>query len=159
LIPKGNSGNYHSIGRLEVIWKLIERVLDERILEIKVHDCLHGFRAKHGCGTGIMEAKLAQQLAFIKQSPRFGIFIDLWMAYDVMNRERCIDSCHHEVVELLWTITLVYLLLPGGLVTLSLLTHPVFPLDLDAFPELSSLLLSAGQLALGKVQASPFIIF
>ena len=66
LIPKGNSGDYRGIGLLEVIWKLIKRVLDERMLEIEVHDCLHGFRAKRDCGTGIMKAKLAQQLAFIK---------------------------------------------------------------------------------------------
>ena len=77
LIPKGNSGNYHGIGLFEVIWKLIKRVLDEWMSQIEVHDCLHGFRAKRGCGTGIMEAKLAQQLTFIKQSPLFGIFVDL----------------------------------------------------------------------------------
>ena len=48
LIPKGNSGNYSGIGLLEVIWKLIEWVLDERMSEIEVHDSLHGFRAKRG---------------------------------------------------------------------------------------------------------------
>ena len=45
LIPKGNSGDYCDIGLLEIIWKLIERVLDKRMSEIKVHDCLRGFRA------------------------------------------------------------------------------------------------------------------
>ena len=63
LIPKGNSGEFRGIGLLEVIWKLLERVLDERLSEIKLHDFLHGFRAKRGCGTGIMEATLLQQLA------------------------------------------------------------------------------------------------
>ena len=60
LIPKDNSSNYRDIRLLEVTWKLIEQVLDERILEIEVHYCLHGFRANCGCGTGITEAKLAQ---------------------------------------------------------------------------------------------------
>merc|ERR1712127_458508 len=43
LIPKGNSGNYRGIGLLEVIWKVIERVLDERIWGIEVRHSLHGF--------------------------------------------------------------------------------------------------------------------
>ena len=93
LIPKGNSGDYRGIGLLEVIWKLIERVLDERMSEIKVHDSLQGFRAKRGCWTGIMEAKLAYELAFVKQAPFFGIFIDLQVANKLINWERCIDIC------------------------------------------------------------------
>ena len=60
LIPKGNSCIYCGIGLLEVIWKLIEQVLEERMSVIEVHDSLHVFRAKRGCRTGIMEAKLAQ---------------------------------------------------------------------------------------------------
>ena len=59
LLPKGNSGDYRGIGLLEVVWKLIERVLDRRMLETEVHDSLHGYRAKRGCGTGRMKAKLA----------------------------------------------------------------------------------------------------
>ena len=38
-----------------------------------------------------MEVKLAQQLASIKQSPLYGIVIDLRKAYDEMDRERCIE--------------------------------------------------------------------
>ena len=61
LIPKGSSGDYRGIGLLEVVWKLIERVVDERLSKIELHDTLHGFRAKRSCGTGIIEAKLVQQ--------------------------------------------------------------------------------------------------
>ena len=61
LIPKGSSGDYHGIGLLEVVWKLIERVVNERLSKIELHDTLHGFRAKRSCGTGIVEAKLVQQ--------------------------------------------------------------------------------------------------
>ena len=74
LIPKGSSGDYRGIGLLEVVWKLIERVVDARLSKIELHDALHGFRAKCGCGTGIMEAKLTQQLAYREQCPLFGIF-------------------------------------------------------------------------------------
>ena len=91
LIPKGNSGDYRGIGLLEVIWKVIERILDGRLSKIKLHDCLHGFREKRGCGTGIMEAKLAQQLAFIERTPLYVIFIDLHKAYDAMHRGRCLE--------------------------------------------------------------------
>ena len=48
LIPKGNSGDYRGIGLLEVIWKVIERVMDKRMSGIELHDTLHGFRAKRG---------------------------------------------------------------------------------------------------------------
>ena len=62
LNPKGTAGNSRGIGLLEVIWKLLEKVLDARLSEIELHDYLHGFCAKRGCGTGILEAKLTQQL-------------------------------------------------------------------------------------------------
>ena len=90
LTPKGTSGDYRGIGFLEVIWKFLERVLDARLLEIDLRDYLHGFRAKRGCGTGIMEAKLLQQLAFREQVPMFGIFLDLRKAFDAMDRGRCL---------------------------------------------------------------------
>jgi hypothetical protein len=37
-----------------------------------------------------MEAKLAQQLAFVEQAPLYGILIDLRKAYDAMDRGRCL---------------------------------------------------------------------
>ena len=90
LIPKGNSGDFRGIGLLEVIWKVLEKVIDARLSStIDLYDALHGFRAGRGCGTGIMEAKLAQQLAFIEQRPLYGIFLDLRKAYDAMDRGRC----------------------------------------------------------------------
>ena len=91
LTPKGNSGEFRGIGLLEVIWKLLERVLDERLSEIELHDFLHGFRAKRGCGTGIMEATLLQQLAAREQVPLYGIFLDLRKAFDAMDRGRCLQ--------------------------------------------------------------------
>jgi hypothetical protein len=42
-------------------------------------------------GTGIIEAKLAQQLGHLEQMPFFGVFIDLQKAFDTMDRERCLE--------------------------------------------------------------------
>ena len=93
LVPEGNSGDYRGVGLLEVTWKLIERFLDKRISEIEVHNSLHGFQAKRGGGTGIMEANFSHKLAFIEQSPLYGIFIDFRNAYDATDRQRCINIC------------------------------------------------------------------
>jgi hypothetical protein len=41
--------------------------------------------AERGTGTAIIEAKLAQQLAFLAQLPLYGVFIDLRKAFDAMD--------------------------------------------------------------------------
>ena len=51
LIPKGGNDN-RGIGLLEVAWKVLEGVLDGCMKGIALHDALHGFRQKRGCGTG-----------------------------------------------------------------------------------------------------------
>ena len=89
LIPKGG-GDYHGIGLLEPIWKVIERVIDKRLEAIALHDSLHGCRTGRGTGTAVIEAKLTQQLAHIEQTPFYGVFIDLKNAFDAMDRERCL---------------------------------------------------------------------
>jgi hypothetical protein len=89
LIPKGG-GEYQGIGLLEPIWKVMEWVVDLRLEKIKLRDSLHGCLAGRGTGTGIIEAKLAQQLAHLEQRPFFGVFIDLKKAFDVMDQGRCL---------------------------------------------------------------------
>ena len=92
LLPKAVEGQFRGIGLLEIVWKLISRVLDIRIkAAIDFHDCLHGFRAKRGTGTAIIEAKLLQQLATIDQAPLYKIFLDLKKAYDTLDRERALE--------------------------------------------------------------------
>ena len=90
LIPKGG-GDYRGIGLLEPFWKVVEIIMDKRLNEVKFHDCLHGFVTKRGCGTAGLEAKLTQQLAYIRQIPLYGIFLDLRKAYDAVDRERCLE--------------------------------------------------------------------
>ena len=88
LLPKG-SGGYRGIGLLEIIWKLMSLIVDSRLKEsIVFHDTLHGFCRTRGTGTGVMEAKLSQQLAVLRQEPFYAIFLDLKKAYDALDRKR-----------------------------------------------------------------------
>ena len=64
--------------------------MDHRLDAIKLHDCLHGCCAYHGTGTRVIEAKLVQQLLYLKLKPFYGVFLDLKKAFDSMDRERCI---------------------------------------------------------------------
>jgi hypothetical protein len=43
LIPKGG-GDYHGIRLLELIWKVIEQIIDHRLDAFELHDSLHGCR-------------------------------------------------------------------------------------------------------------------
>ena len=65
--------------------------MDRQMKGIDLHDSLRGFRQKRGYGTGIMEAKLVQQLAFIEQCPIYSLFLDLRKVYDAMDRGRCLQ--------------------------------------------------------------------
>ena len=81
LLPK-DSGGFHGIGLLEIIWKLITSIVDMQIKEsVDFHNALHGFHAFWGTGTAIIEAKLIQQLAMLHQVPLLQIFgkhMTLW---------------------------------------------------------------------------------
>jgi hypothetical protein len=68
---------------------VIERIIDHRLDAFVLHDSLHGCRNKRGTGTAIIEAKLAQQLAYLELTPFYGVFLDLRKAFDAMDRERC----------------------------------------------------------------------
>ena len=82
---------YLEIGLLEVAWKVIKGVLDGRLKRVKLHDALHSIRKKRECDTRTTEAKFFQQLAFIEQCPLYGIFLDLRIAYNVMDRYRYVE--------------------------------------------------------------------
>jgi hypothetical protein len=70
---------------------VLEKVMDLRLEAIVLHDSLHRCLALQGMGTGIIEAKLAQQLAHLEQMPFFGIFIDLRKAFDAMDCGCCVE--------------------------------------------------------------------
>jgi hypothetical protein len=86
LIPKGG-GDYHGIGLLEPIWKVIEWIIDHRPDSIQLHDSLHGCHYQCGMGTAIIEAKLVQQLSYLELQPFYRVFLDLRKAFDTMDRE------------------------------------------------------------------------
>jgi hypothetical protein len=65
LIPKGG-GDYCGIDLLELIWKVIKRVMDHWLEVIALHNNLHGCQNRPGTGTAVIEAKLTQQLAHIE---------------------------------------------------------------------------------------------
>ena len=73
---------------MEVLWKVVGKILDSRLRAIQFHDMLHGSVAFRGTGTAIIEAKLFQELTSIHQVPAFEIFIDLRKAYDTVDRAR-----------------------------------------------------------------------
>ena len=88
LFRSQGADEYRGIGLLEPFWKVLENVMDGRLERITLHDSLHGITRGRGTGTATIEAKLAQQLAYIDQAALFATFIDLRKAYDTMDRER-----------------------------------------------------------------------
>lgn len=93
LIPKGNDNTAkRGIGLLDLLWKLQESIMNIRITAaVQFHDVLHGFRARRGTGTALIEAKLCQELACMEQDPLYVIFLDLSKAYDTLDRPRALD--------------------------------------------------------------------
>ncbi len=61
LIPKGG-GDFCGIGLLELIWKVLERIIDLWLALIP-------FMGVVQTGTVVIEAKLAQQLAYLELQP------------------------------------------------------------------------------------------
>ena len=91
LISKGK-GNYREIGLVEVMCKVLEKILNLRITaSITYHNFLHGFRAGRGTGTITLKSKLLQQLSTLREEVLYVIFIDLHKAYDDLDRSRCLE--------------------------------------------------------------------
>ncbi len=64
--------------------------MDTRLNKIPLHKSLHSCRDGRGTGTAVMEAKLAQQLAHLKQVLFYGVFLDLKKVFDSMDHKRCL---------------------------------------------------------------------
>jgi len=94
LLSKGG-GNYCGIGLLEPFWETIEILMDRKLQVIGFHDCLHSFLKG-----ATIEAKLAQQLAFLEQETLHSVFIYLKKAYDTMDREQCLEIFEGDGVGL-----------------------------------------------------------
>jgi hypothetical protein len=90
LLPKGG-GNFWGIRLLDPCWKVVEKIMVRRMGAIDFHPCLHGGMPKQGTGTAMIEAKLAQQLAWVEQEPLFQVFNDLCKAYNHLNCAKCLE--------------------------------------------------------------------
>ena len=91
ILPKPD-GDVHGIGHVEAFWKLCSKIIDQRVqASVQFYDSLHGFWARRGTGTTIIEAKLFQQLAMADQVAVYEIFLDLSKAYDCVDRDRMLE--------------------------------------------------------------------
>ena len=88
LIPKPNSRDYRGIGLLEILWKLMTAIIDNRLRStIKFQDEIHGFRKARGTGTATLCNKLLCQRSNIEGKTLKQIYIDLSKAYDTLDRK------------------------------------------------------------------------
>ena len=82
-------GDYRSIGLVEVIWKAVAVILNQRFTTtITYHDFLHIFRAGRGTGTATLDVKLLQQVAAFREAVLYAVFLDLHKAYYALDRYR-----------------------------------------------------------------------
>jgi Reverse transcriptase (RNA-dependent DNA polymerase) len=115
LIPKNEPNQFRGIALLDVIYKLISRIISVRINDsILYHDAIHGFRRERGTTTAISELKLYMRATTMnkKAKPRFIIFLDLKKAYDTLDRTRTLEIlksygvgpniCH--IIEQTWVM-------------------------------------------------------
>ena len=89
LLPKGG-GDFQGIGLLNPCWKVVKKIMVGRLATIKFHPCLHGGLPKRRTGTATIEAKVAQQLAWVEQEPLYQVYLDLRKIYDHLDQERCL---------------------------------------------------------------------
>ena len=57
---------------------------------VQFHDVLHGFQAGWRMGNAFLEVKLLQHPMAIREEVLYKVFLDLWKAYDVLDRDQCI---------------------------------------------------------------------
>ena len=92
LISKGNADT-RRIALLEVVWKVVEAVIDTRIKSVvQFHNVLQGFCTGRGIGTAIMDLRLTQELANVYHDPIFLVFLDLRKLYDNLDRGRLLQT-------------------------------------------------------------------
>ena len=91
LLPKGGS-NYSGIGIVEVVWKAVTVILNFCFAaSIAYHRSLHGFWSVRGTGTVSFEFNLLQEKIAMRQEVLYMIFLDLYKAYDALERSRCLE--------------------------------------------------------------------
>jgi hypothetical protein len=89
------------------MWKVCKGVIVLCLNAFDLHNLLHCCHNKSGTGTAGIEAKLAQQLAYLEQASLYGVFLDLKKAFDSMDRERCLlilegYGVGPRIIRLIW---------------------------------------------------------
>ena len=91
MIPKGGGNDFRGIVLVEVLWKAISGIINQRISSsIQFHDDLHGFCAGRGTWTVTIEDKLLQKLITMMETVLHSILLDLRKSYDALDRDRCL---------------------------------------------------------------------
>ena len=91
-IKRGGGGDYRDIGIMEVVLNAVAVILNHHFTAfITYHDSLHGLRAGRSTGTAILEVKLIQLVAELREAVLRAIFLDLKNAYNALDRSRCLD--------------------------------------------------------------------
>ena len=92
IIPKFNA-NTLGIGLLDVLWKVIEAIIDTHIKKaVTFHYILHGFCSGRVMGTAIMDLNLAKYLACVYQDPLLLVFLYLRKLYDNLDQFRILHN-------------------------------------------------------------------
>lgn len=92
LIPKpGQPGKHRGIAVLSVFWKLISRIIANRLLSIPLHHIQHGFRARTGVLEAVTAHKLYLQAARITNTQLLGCYVDITRAYDSIDRTKLLE--------------------------------------------------------------------
>ena len=87
----GASGDFRGINLVEVLWKDVTSLLNQRLTAIiPFHDVMHGFREGHGTETTTIKANLLQQLTDMSEVVLFEVFLDLQNSYDTLDWDRCL---------------------------------------------------------------------
>ena len=88
LISKGGD-NYWGISPLEIIWNVIESIVNWRIAsKVTFQASLHDFVANQRTGRVYIEAKLLYQMLQVVQKTLYYIFLDLHKAYNSVDWEQ-----------------------------------------------------------------------
>ena len=110
LITKGTTDT-RGIGLLDTLWKVVEAPIDTRLhASLQFHYVLHGFWARRGTGTAIMELKIPQELASLDREPLFLVSLDIRKAYYTVDRESLVQTlekygagtCVCQLLETFW---------------------------------------------------------
>jgi hypothetical protein len=95
LIPQPHQqGMFRGIALLSTGWKVLTRIITNRLEGIPLHPIQHGFRARTGVAEAIATRKLYVQAARLRNERLLACYVDLTRAYDSVDRTRLVELLH-----------------------------------------------------------------